>query len=86
MLSQRCNIVGNKYKVKEENNKNNNYNTDINSTTKIIYKISLSKIFALDKRPDVANIKKLQYIYNALRQNTFHNQIRGSIWTELIEI
>ena len=67
MLSQGCNIVGNKYKVKEENNKDSNHNTDINSTTKIIYKISLSKIFALDKRPDITDIKKLRYIYNTLK-------------------
>ena len=86
MLSQRCNRVGNKYKTKEENNKNNNYNTDINSTTKIIYKISLSRIFALNRGLDVADTEKLQYIYNTLRQNTFHNQIGGSIWTGLIEV
>ena len=71
--------MGNKHKVKEENNKDNNYNTDINSTTKIIYKISLSKIFALNKRPDVTDIEKLRYIYNTLGQNTFYNQIGGSI-------
>ena len=65
--------MGNKHKVKEENNKDNNYNTDINSTTKIIYKISLSKIFALNKRPDVTDIEKLRYIYNTLGQNTFYN-------------
>jgi hypothetical protein len=65
--------VGNKHKIKEENNKDNNHNTDINSTTEIIYKISLSKIFALNKGPDVADIEKLQYIYNILGQNAFHN-------------
>ena len=59
--------------MEEENNKNNNHNTDINSTTKIIYKISLSRIFALNKGPDVADIEKLQYIYNTLGQNTFYN-------------
>ena len=58
--------MGNKYKAKEENNKNNNYNADINSTTKIIYEISLSKIFALNRGPDITDIKKLQYIYNTL--------------------
>ena len=46
---------------------------DINSTTKIIYEISLSKIFTLNKEPDIANIEKLQYIYNTLGQNTFYN-------------
>ena len=51
--------MGNKHKVKEENNEDNNYNADINSTTKIIYKISLSKIFTLNKGPDIANIEKL---------------------------
>ena len=51
--------MGNKYKAKEENNKNNNYNTDINSTTKIIYKISLFKMFTLNKGPDIADIEKL---------------------------
>ena len=73
MLSQGYNIVGNKYKVEKENNKNSNYNADINSTTKIIYKISSFRIFALNKRPDIADIEKLQYIYNTLRQNTFYN-------------
>ena len=46
---------------------------DINSTTTIIYKISLFRIFTLDKGLDVADMEKLQYIYNALGQNTFHN-------------
>ena len=59
MLSQGCNIVGNKYKVKKENNKNNNHNADINNTTKIIHKISLFRIFALNKKLDVADIEKL---------------------------
>ena len=58
--------MGNKHKVEEENNKDSNYNININSTTKIIYKISLFKIFALNRGPDVADIEKLQYIYNAL--------------------
>ena len=65
--------MGNKHKVKEKNNKDSDYNIDINSTTKIIYKISSSRIFALDKGPDVADMEKLQYIYNALGQNTFYN-------------
>ena len=51
--------MGNKHKAKEEDNKDSNYNIDINSTTKIIYKISLSKIFALNKGLNVADIKKL---------------------------
>ena len=59
---------------------------DINSTTKIIYKISLSGIFALNKESDVADIEKLRYIYNVLGQNTFHNQIGGSMWTGLVEV
>ena len=65
--------MGNKYKIEKENNKNYNYNADINSTTKIIHKISLSGIFALNKGPDIADMEKLQYIYNALGQNTFYN-------------
>ena len=71
--------MGNKYKVKEENNKDSNYNIDINSITKIIYKISLSGMFALNKGLNVTDMEKLQYIYNALGQNTFYNQIGGSI-------
>ena len=58
--------MGNKYKAEEENNEDSNYNANINSTTKIIYKISLSKMFALNKGPDVADIEKLRYMYNAL--------------------
>ena len=41
--------MGNEYKAEEENNKDSDYNTDINSTTKIIYEISLSGIFALNR-------------------------------------
>ena len=51
--------MGNKYKAEEENNKNSNYNTDINSTTKIIYEISLFRIFTFNKRPNVADMEKL---------------------------
>jgi hypothetical protein len=51
--------VGNKYEVEEENNKNSDHNMDINNTTKIIYKISLSRMFALNKEPDIADIEKL---------------------------
>ena len=58
--------MGNKYKAKEENNKDNNYNTDINSTTKIIYEISLFKIFTLNRELDFVDMEKLRYIYNAL--------------------
>ena len=65
--------MGNKHEVKKENNKDSNHNADINNTTKIIYKISLFGMFALNKGPDVADIEKLWYIYNALGQNTFYN-------------
>ena len=65
--------MGNKHKAEEENNEDSNHNTDINSTTKIIYEISLSKIFALNKGPDIADMEKLQYIYNTLGQNAFYN-------------
>ena len=51
--------MGNKHKGKEENNKDGNYNADINSTTKIIYEISLFRMFALNRGPDVADIEKL---------------------------
>ena len=59
MLSQGCNIIGNKYKAEEENNKDSDHNADINSTTKIIYKISSSRIFAFDKGPDIMDMEKL---------------------------
>ena len=58
--------MGNKHKGKEENNKDGNYNADINSTTKIIYEISLFKIFTLNRGLDFVDIEKLRYIYNAL--------------------
>ena len=58
--------MGNKYKVKEQNNKDSNYNIDINSTTKIIHEISLFKIFALNKKLNIADMEKLRYIYNIL--------------------
>ena len=51
--------MGNEHKAEEENNKDSNHNADINSTTKIIYETSLSKIFALDRGPDIADIEKL---------------------------
>ena len=73
MLSQGCNIVGNKHKAKEENNKNSNYNININSTTKIIYKISSFRIFTFNKKPDITDIEKLWYMCDILGQNTFHN-------------
>ena len=78
--------MGNKHEVKEENNKDGDHNADINSTIKIIYEISLSGIFALNKGLDVTDMEKLWYIYNALGQNTFHNQIGGSIWTGLVKV
>ena len=59
---------------------------DINSITKIIYKISLFRIFTFNKGPDIMDMEKLRYIYNTLGQNAFHNQIRGSIWMGLIEV
>ena len=86
MLSQRCNIVGNEYKAEEENNKDSDHNTNINSITKIIYEISLSRIFALDRGPDIADMEKLRYMCDTLGQNTFHNQIGGSMWTGLAEV
>ena len=52
--------------MEEENSKDSNYNVDVNSATEIIYKISLSRIFALNRGPDIIDIEKLQYIYNAL--------------------
>ena len=58
--------MGNKHKAKEENNKNSNHNININSTTKIIYTINLFKIFTLNKKPNIADMEKLQYIYNTL--------------------
>ena len=58
--------MGNKYEVEEENNKDGDYNMDINSTTEIIYKISLFRMFALNRGPDIADIEKLRYICDAL--------------------
>ena len=46
---------------------------DINNIIKIIYKISLFKIFTLNKGPDIIDMEKLQHIYNTLGQNTFYN-------------
>ena len=51
--------MGNEYKAEEENNKDSNYDADINSTTKIIYEISLSRIFTLNRGPDITDIEKL---------------------------
>ena len=51
--------MGNKHKAKEENKEDNNYNIDINSTTKIIYEISLSKIFAFNKGLNITDMEKL---------------------------
>ena len=49
------------------------HNADINSTIKIIYEISLSRIFAFDKGLNITDIEKLLYIYNILGQNAFYN-------------
>jgi hypothetical protein len=65
--------VGNKHKAEEENNKDGNHDADINNTTKIIHEINLSRIFALNRGLNITDIEKLQYIYNALGQNAFHN-------------
>ena len=45
--------------MEKENNKDSNYNADINSTTKIIYEINSSKIFTLDKGLNIIDIEKL---------------------------
>ena len=52
----------------------------------MIYKISLSRIFTLNKGPDIADMEKLRYICDALGQNTFYNQIGGSIKIGLVEV
>ena len=51
--------MGNKHKAEEENNKDSNYNADINNTIKIIHEISLSGIFALDRGLDITDMEKL---------------------------
>ena len=51
--------MGNKHEAEEKNNKDGDYDADINSITKIIYEISLSKIFALNKGLDIADMEKL---------------------------
>ena len=51
--------MGNKYEAEEENNKDGDYNADINNTTKIIYKISLFRIFTLNRGLDITDIEKL---------------------------
>ena len=86
MLSQGCDVVGNEYEAEEENNKDGDYDADINSTTEMIYEISLFGMFALDRGPDVADMEKLRYMCDALGQNTFYNQIGGSMWTGLVEV
>ena len=43
-------------------------------------------MFALDRGPDVTDIEKLRYVCDALGQNAFHNQIRGSMWTGSAEV
>ena len=59
ILSQGYNIIDNKYKAEKENNKDSNHDININNTTKIIHKISLFKIFVLNKGPDITDIEKL---------------------------
>ena len=86
MLSQGCDVVGNEHEAEEKNNEDGDYNADINSTTEMIYEISLSRMFALDRGPDVADMEKLRYVCDALGQNTFHNQIGGSMWTGSAEV
>ena len=81
MLSQGCDVVGNEHEAEEENNEDGDHDADINNTTEMIHEISSSGMFALDRGPDVADIEKLRYVCDALGQNTFHNQIGGSMWT-----
>ena len=86
MLSQGCDVVGNEHKAEEENNKNGDHDADINSTTEMIHEISSSRMFAFNRGPDVADMEKLRYVCDALGQNTFHNQIGGSMWTGSAEV
>jgi Helitron helicase-like domain at N-terminus/Domain of unknown function (DUF6570) len=86
MLSQGCDVVGNEHEAEEENNEDGDHDADINSTTEMIHEISSSGMFALDRGPDVADMEKLRYVCDALGQNTFHNQIRGSMWTGSAEV
>ena len=65
--------MGNKHKAEEENNKDGNHDADINSTTEIIHEISSSRMFALNRGPDVTDMEKLRYVCDALGQNAFHN-------------
>lgn len=45
-----------------------------------IHEISSAGMFALDARPDVADMEKLRYVYDALGQDASYNETGGSVW------
>jgi len=55
--------VSNRHKVEDKgdykDSKNSNYKADLNGANKTTYKIGSSGMFALNARPDIADIEKL---------------------------
>jgi len=87
MLSQGRDVVGNEHEVEEEKNgEDGDHDMDVNSATEMIYKISSSGMFALDRGPDIADMEKLQYVCDALGQDAFHDQMGGSMWKGSAEV
>jgi len=51
------------------------------NATETIHEISSSGMFALDARPDVADTEKLQYVCDALGQDSSSSRTMGSSWS-----
>jgi hypothetical protein len=55
------------------------------SAAETIHEISSSGMFALDARPDVADTEKLQYVCDALGQDSSSGRTMGSSWSAQVQ-
>lgn len=88
MLGQGRDVVSNRDEVKEgdEDDEDGDHGADLDSAAETIHEISSSGMFALDSRPDVADMEKLRYVCDALGQDTSYNQTGGSAWAGSAEV
>jgi hypothetical protein len=83
MLGQGHDIVSNGHEAEDEGYEDGEDSGDVvasDSAADMIHEIGSSGMFALDARPDIPDAEKLQYVCDALGQDTAGNQIGGSSW------
>ncbi|KAM5348941.1 hypothetical protein ACJ41O_008764 [Fusarium nematophilum] len=51
-----------------------------------VHEISSSGMFALDGRPDIADVEKLRYVYDALRHDDARDEMRAGTWVGSAEV